>query len=459
MKKKNGFIKFIFTVLLIGIIAGGGFVLLSPQFEQNKPVIKLNSNQFWNLKDKISLDLSDASGIKYYKVTFIDGTKEIIMDEKILSNPSKKLALKLNPPKLDMFYKGVAVKIKVEATDNSKWNFLNGNSVVKVFDIKIDNKKPVANVVENSRYIREGGSAVVVVKVKDDNLADAYITFNDEIKFKLIPFYKKNYYVALIAWDISIPYEDFDRVSLVAIDKAGNKTTAKVPLYIQKLKIKKDNIKISKKFIEDVSTHVLEQMSMDVPSDLVSRFIEQNSKLRAQNIATIKKTVMDNFDIQMVNSLNINRFKRLRGSKTVAGFAERRSYYFDGEKIDEQWHLGLDMASVRQAPIKVSNRGKVIFNNYLGIYGNTIIIDHGMGLSSLYAHTTNQYVNIGEDVKANQKIATTGTTGAVMGDHLHFGILVQGIEVNPIEWMDRNWIRTRITNILKKSKKAIDLDR
>ncbi len=459
MRKTTGLIKFITMVIFIAVIVGGGFVFLSPQFEQNKPIVKLDSNSFWNLKDKITVKLSDESGIKYYKITFIDSKKEIVLDEKILNTNQKNLTLELNPPKLDMFYKGVAVKIKVEVTDNSKWNFLNGNSTVKVFDIKIDNKKPTANVVDNSRYIRQGGSAVVVVKVEDKNLADAYITFNDEIKFKLIPFYKKNYYVALIAWDMSIPYEDFDRVSLVAIDKAGNKTTAKVPLYIQKLRIKKDNINISEKFIDDVSTHVLEQMNMEVPSDLTARFIKQNDELRAKNIATIRKAVMDNFDTTMIDNFHINRFKRLRGSKTVAGFAEQRTYYLNGEKIDKQWHLGLDMASVRQAPIKVSNVGKVIFNNYLGIYGNAIIIDHGMGLASLYAHTSTQYVNLGEEVKANQKIATTGTTGAVMGDHLHFGILVQGIEVNPIEWMDRNWIRTRITNILKNAKKAIDSDR
>ncbi|HIP11700.1 MAG TPA: M23 family metallopeptidase [Arcobacter sp.] len=459
MRKKNSFMKFVMSVLFIGIIAGGGFVYLSPQFEQNTPKITLKTNGFWNLKDSLNININDASGIKYYKITFIDGSKKLVLDEQISSTSETNLALKIKAPKLDMFYKGIDVKIKIEAIDNSKWNFLNGNQISKTYELKIDNKKPVANVVNNSRYIKHGGSAVVVVKVKDTNLDDAYIMFNDKIRFELIPFYKENYYVSLIAWDVNIPYDGFNRVSLIAIDKAGNKTKAKVPFYIQKLKIKKDNIKLSKKFIDDVSTNVLEQMNEDVPTEHQERFVKQNHTLRAKNIEIIKQSVMNNFDKSLIEDFKINRFKRLRGSRTAAGFAEKRSYFLDGEKIDEAWHLGIDWASVKQAPVKLSNEGKVIFNSYLGIYGNTIIIDHGMGLSSLYAHTTNQYVNIGDEISKNKKIASTGTTGAVMGDHLHFGILVQGIEVNPIEWMDRNWIRTRITDILKNAKKTIKADK
>jgi murein DD-endopeptidase MepM/ murein hydrolase activator NlpD len=115
----------------------------------------------------------------------------------------------------------------------------------------------------------------------------------------------------------------------------------------------------------------------------------------------------------------------------------------------------MDWASIKHAPIKVSNNGNVIFNDFLGIYGNTLIIDHGLGLQSLYAHTSKFHVQLKENVKVNETIANTGSTGAVFGDHLHFGVLVQGIEVNPLEWMDKNWIKTRIINILDEAKEVI----
>ena len=353
-----------------------------------------------------------------------------------------------------MFYKGENVFLEIEAVDNSKWNYLNGNKTIKRIKINIDTKKPIANIIENTRYIRRGGSALVVVKVEDKNLKNSYISFNDKIKFKLIPFYKTNYFISLIAWDINI--ENFKRVNLIAIDKAGNKSIVKVPLYIQPLRIKKDNITISSNFIESVSSNVLEQSGEMVPIELPERFIKQNRILRKKNVDFLREFSIQYMSTEQVNDFDIKPFKRLRGSRTAAGFAEKRYYFYNEKKIDEAWHLGMDWASVKKAPIKASNVGQVIFNEYLGIYGNTIIIDHKMGLASLYAHTSSSNVHIGDEVKAKKKIANTGSSGAVMGDHLHFGILVQGIEVNPLEWMDKNWIKNNITKIITKSKKVID---
>lgn len=453
-KKSSGITKYILIVVLLACIGAGGYIKFSPEFEQNKPEIILEEQVFWNLKSKLNITLSDETGIKYYKVIFNDGTKDIELESKILSTPAKLLELKVTPPKLDMFFKGETGTITVEAFDNSKWNFLEGNRATKTINVQIDKQRPTANVIANSLAIRHGGSAVAVVEVKDKNLQDAYITFNDKVRFELIPFYKENYFVSLIAWPVDIT--DFKRVSVVATDKAGNVTKTKIPLFIRSLKIKNDNIKISDKFINDVSTNVLEQSGESIPDDLAQRFIKQNKETRTQNVKMIQDIVLKHMDKTLVEDYQINIFKRLKGSRTAAGFAEKRHYYHNGKKIDEAWHLGMDWASIKKAPVKISNSGKVIFNDYLGIYGNTIIIDHKMGLSTLYAHVSASDVNAGDEVSRNQKIANTGSTGAVLGDHLHFGILIQGIEVNPKEWMDRNWIKTRITKILEEAKKNID---
>jgi len=452
--RKSSFGTFIFSVLFIALIAGAGFIYVSPTFEQNKPNIIIDTNQFWNLKDKLKVKISDESGLKYYKITFIDDKNNIILsEESMINNTNQDQIIQVNPPKLNPFYKNTLVKIKVEAIDNSKWNFLNGNSINKTFDIKIDKIKPIASVINNSRYIKRGGSAVAVVKVFDKNLKEAYITFNDKVKFKLTPFYKENYFISLIAWPIHI--EDFLIVNLVAIDKAGNKTVSKIPLYIQKAKLKTDTIKISEKFINEVSKNVLTQTGHNIPNELENIFVAQNKDIRKENIDFLRKVGLTKMDYSRIDSFKIKNFRRLNGSKTVAGFAERRSYIFNGNKIDEEWHLGMDWAKVKHTKIVSSNPGKIVFNSYLGIYGNVVLIDHSLGLASLYAHLSNSNVTLGQNVYNNSKIGNTGTTGAVLGDHLHFGILVQGIEVDPIEWMDRNWIKTRITNIINQSKKEI----
>ena len=453
-KNKKSPLGLLISLVFIVIIIGLAYLYLSPAFEQNKPTIESKTNIYWNLKSKVKIKIKDDTGIKYYKITFKDGSKNIVLTQKVMESSQKEIILDIEPPKLDMFYKGQNTVLEIEVVDNSKWNFLEGNKIVKEIDVKIDTKKPIANVLGNSRYIQRGGSGVVVVKVKDDNLKEAYISFNDKKNFKLTPFYKEDYYVALIAWPMDI--SSFNRINLIVTDKADNKTITKVPFYIQKKNYKSDNIKLTEKFIKNVSASVLEQSFEVIPGNSEDIFVYSNTELRAKNIKTIEKTVSKNESIDRVDNFDITAFKRLRGSKTVATYGERRHYFLNGEKINEAWHLGIDWASVKKAPVRSSNEGIVIFKNYLGLYGNSIIVDHGMGLSTLYAHTSSQHVDVGEAVSKNQKIANTGSTGAVFGDHLHFGVLVQGVEVNPIEWMDKNWIKVRITNILNKAKKSID---
>ncbi|MEA2049159.1 MAG: M23 family metallopeptidase [Campylobacterota bacterium] len=451
-KKKSNFGVLFIMIFILALVAIG-YIYLSPAFEQNKPNIHANSKIYWNLRSTLDIKIDDESGIKYYKVIFDDGNKKIVLNQEVLNDVQKSIDLKVNAPKLDMFYKDTDAKIYIEVVDNSKWNLLEGNKATKTIDIKVDTKQPVANVLANSRYIQRGGSGVVVVEVSDPNLKDMYVTFNGEKNFKLMPYKKENYYVALIAWPIE--FEKFKKISLVATDKANNKKITKIPFYIQKKTIKTDKIKLNEQFIKNVSASVIEQSFEQVPSKLEDIFIYSNKDLREKNIKTIEDVALKAMENKQIDSFDIKAFKRLRGSKTIAGFAERRHYYLNGSKINEAWHLGIDWASVRKAPIRVSNDGEVIFKDFLGLYGNTIIVDHGMGLASLYAHTSTQNVVLQEQVSKNHKLANTGSTGAVFGDHLHFGMLVQGVEVNPLEWMDRNWIKTRITNILKNANKQI----
>lgn len=439
-------------MFLLLITAAVVFVYFSPKFEKNAPKVELQSNGYWNLKDKLRVKLNDESGIKFYRVYYKNGATNELVKSAQINSKLQDLVFDIDGISLP---KGVEkIQLTIEVVDNSSWNFFNGNKTVKSFDLVIDRTRPIANVIRNSYNIRRGGSAAVVVEVKDKNLQDFYISFNDKYRFELIPYLKDGYYVAIIAWPVGV--EDFERVNLIAIDKAKNTTISKVPLYIKDLKIKNDKINISENFINKVSVPVLQQSNLNIPSNNAEIFIKQNRELREANVNKIREVSLEKMSKQKVNNFNIKAFKRLRNSKTFAGFAERREYFYDDQKIDEAWHLGMDWASIKHATITISNGGEVIFSDYLGIYGNTLIVDHGWGLQTLYAHTSRFLTNVGEKINRGDKIAHTGSTGAVFGDHLHFGVLVQGIEVNPVEWMDRNWIKTRITDILSDAKKVIN---
>ena len=453
-EKRKSSTGLIFGLIFLLAVAGAGYIYFSPIFEQNKPEINAKEEIYWNLKSDLKVNLKDQSGIKYYKITFKDGQRDFVLNQMVINDIQKDITVNVIPPKLDMFYKGEDGVLEIEAVDNSKWNFMEGNKIVKSIPIKIDTRKPVANVLSNSRYIQRGGSAAVVVKVEDKNLKDAFIEFNEKARFELLPFKKEGYYTAIIAWPID--FEEFNRVNLVAIDKADNKTVTKIPFYYQVKPIRVDKITLNEKFIKNISASVLEQSFEKVPENPADIFIYSNKDLREKNIKTLMDVSKKSLPLHSITqNFDIDAFKRLRGSKTVAGYGERRHYYLNDQKINEAWHLGIDWASVKKAPVRVSNDGEVVFRDYLGLYGNTIIVNHGLGLYSLYAHTSSQNVNVGDQVSKGQKIANTGATGAVFGDHLHFGMLVQGYEVNPIEWLDRNWIKTRITDILKSGEALI----
>lgn len=452
-KRENKGRKLLAYMLIIIIISAGAFVFLSPIFEKNSPKISLDNEIYWNLKTPLKVNLSDDNEIKSYEIIYKDEQNEVKLDTKVIQSSQGSIDLDILPPKFDETYSAKNAIIKIEVFDASKWNFFRGNQSIKESKLKIDKKRPTAEVLTNSYQIFRGGSAVVIVQVKDENLKDLYISFNNKERFELIPFYKENFYISVIAWPIDIL--EFERVNLVAIDKADNKTISKVPLYIKPLKEKIDDIKISDDFIEKVTKNVLIKSALNIPNDPEEIFIKGNRELRAKNVKKIKDETRNKMSKEMLTTFDIKAFRRLPASMTFAGFGERRHYFYNDKEIDEAWHLGNDWASIKKAKVFTSNAGKVIFNDYLGIYGNTIIIDHNFGISTLYAHTSISKVELNEEVKAGQLIANTGSTGAVFGDHLHFGVLIQGIEVNPNEWLDKSWIRDNITNVINDAVKVI----
>jgi murein DD-endopeptidase MepM/ murein hydrolase activator NlpD len=199
---------------------------------------------------------------------------------------------------------------------------------------------------------------------------------------------------------------------------------------------------------------ILQRMNIPIPNDMAEIFKKENEYVRKLNEEEIYKFTNKIYE-DKINSFSIARFNPLPGSAKEAGFGEKRHYIYNAKDISFAIHKGIDLAKIKRAKIYSSNFGKVIAAKWIGIYGNTLIIYHKLGLYSLYAHTSEFRVKEGESVIKGQIIARTGSTGGVLGDHLHFGVYIQGIAVNPIEWMDRKWIKTNIITIINSSKRLI----
>lgn len=104
----------------------------------------------------------------------------------------------------------------------------------------------------------------------------------------------------------------------------------------------------------------------------------------------------------------------------------------------ESFHDGIDIAAPAGTPIRAARSGKVLFAGERGGYGNVVVVDHGAGLKTLYAHNSRNIVKAGDTVKAGQVIGTVGSTGRSTGPHLHFEVRQNGEKVNPAKHLGRD---------------------
>lgn len=449
--KRSPILGFLFNLIIACTIGAGAYFYFNADLEYQSPTISINHNSTWNQKSPLNISIEDVgSGIKNYKISYLIGDNEEILETQELGSLQKKVQITIDPNK----FKSISstVKLIVEASDNSKWNF-SGNSIKQEFSLLIDANAPVISLISHSYSISRGGGATIIAKIDEPNLNSYSVVLNDKLKFEMFPFYKEGYYMSIIPWPVHI--EEFKSVTVEADDKAGNKEIVKVPFFIKELKYKVDKIAVSDEFVQNATMKVLATSKSKPIADTKEAFLYANKNLREQNVKTLL-SLTSKIDKGFKKDFIMNPFLRLDGSATLANFADKRVYFKNDEKIDEQWHLGTDLASTKETPIYSSNDGIVVFNDYLGIYGNTIVIDHGFGIFSLYAHTSHQDVKVGDSIKANQKIGNTGSTGAVFGDHLHFGILIQGYESDTKEWLDKAWIDVRVKEVIEEAKRKID---
>jgi murein DD-endopeptidase MepM/ murein hydrolase activator NlpD len=451
--------KFIGILILLCLLAIPAYLYFSPIFEKNPPKITTTHEEFWNLRDKFDINISDESGIKYYKIVLINNSKAKVLKTKEFLPSEVKHNISVDI-KLPDFYqiKGENLIIKVEAVDNSKWNWFAGNEAKKEFNINVDVTPPTTEIINNNYAMRRGGSGIAIVKVSDKYLKEAYIKISNRdnpeefYKFKLTPFYKKDYYISLLAWPYNFKTFSAD---LIAKDMADNISATHIPIRWILPKFKHPKIKISENFIRTIDIPLLQKMDMSVPNNLVEVFKMVNEKVRKINEDKIYKITNVLLD-KKIDSFYIRPFHPMKDAAKEAGYGEQRSYVFNHKVISYAVHKGVDLASYKHAKLYASNTGKVIFEGWLGIYGNTLALYHKLGLVSTYSHCSGFNVQLGSYVSRGTVIANSGSTGAVFGDHLHFGIYIHGIPVTPIEWMDAHWIKDDITNIILKAKRIIN---
>ena len=451
---KKGGSKIVAILVLVALAAGAGYIYTAPEFERVVPSVESQDNLFWNRKDPLKVTLKDNIALKSFELMLSDGTQSIIVGQGAFDGSTKEKTLLVKYPKSKVLNpKATKLQLKVSVTDKSMWHFMQGNTSVKTIDINVDYKRPNVNILANSYSITQGGSALVVFQAADENLDTLYVEAGG-VQFQAQPYKKEGYYVTLIAWPFT--QDDF-KAKVIAIDSAKNKRMVDIPFYIKKHNYRVAWIQARDKFIDgkitDLASSNPDYANID---DKIEKLKAINETMRLKNEELIH-SLSKGISSDTLKKWKIQKFYPLKNGQRVASYGDERHYYYKNKdnEVSHSYHVGYDLASTRMASIKTSNEGKVVYANENGIYGNMPMIDHGLGLYSLYGHCSQLLVNEGDEVSAGQTIAKTGVSGLALGDHLHFGLVIQGVEVRPVEWFDQSWIRKNIDDVFAEADKII----
>jgi len=320
-------------------------------------------------------------------------------------------------------------------------------------DVEVRLIPPTVAVQSTHHYINHGGSEMVVYRVGPEATASGvrvgpyeYPGFpasgagisNADAALRVA------FFALLWDQDLNTPIQVFAR------DDLGNESHAGFDFRVFPKTFRKSRIEVDDRFLARVVPAILQNSSelpVANPSDLLASYVTINRDLRRANNEKISALARESARELLWHG----QFRQLINTAVEAGFADQRAYVYKGQEIDHQVHLGFDLASTSGAPVEAANDGKVVFAGWLGIYGNCVILDHGMGLQSLYAHLSSIEVKPGDMVKINSRLGRSGATGLAGGDHLHFTMLLGGNAVTPIDWWSKQWVEDRILRKLREA--------
>ena len=346
-----------------------------------------------------------------------------------------------------------AATVRVSATRPVVFGLSERNTTAAV-DVEVRLQPPRLAVASTFHYVNHGGSELVVYTVSPPDAASGVRVGDREYPGypagSAIDGAGDNLRLAFFALDHD---QDLNTpIELYARDPAGNEASAQFDHRRFPRRFRRSRINVSDAFLRRVVPPIVSQvpdLADEEPDgtdeDWLDLYLFINSELRRRNRATLLELAAGTAPEMLWSGA----FRQLANSQVESGFADHRTYLHDGDEIDQQVHLGFDLASTANAPIRASNDGVVVRADYFGIFGNCVIVDHGMGLQSLYAHLSSIAVSPGDAVEQGQQLGLSGQTGLAGGDHLHFAMLLHGRPVSPVEWWDPHWIEDRILRKLR----------
>lgn len=446
----------ILTALVLVIIAPAAWYVFM-KLETEMPVIEMGEiPPAFPAKSEFSGTVVDMkSGVKKIRIQMQKDNKEIVLAEEtyepahwIFGAGDRRVPFSIELDTKKMGISDGKALLVFTIWDQSWRNWWNGNKIHLEKEIFFDTKTPVISVLSGQHYINQGGSGLVIYRISEPCSQSGVYVGQDFFPGHAGYFEDKEIYLAFFG--LKPDQDPGAELYVSAVDRAGNSAKSSFYYRIRSKTFKSETLTITDTFLNSKFSEFETVAGWPDDTSAEKKFLFINQDLRAQN----NKMILGNGNQTEAKILWEGVFLRMPNSAPMAGYADHRFYSYNGEVIGEADHLGVDLASLTNASVPAANSGKVVFADYIGIYGNTICIDHGYGVITLYSHLSHMVVAVGDMVAKGDIIGKTGTTGWAGGDHLHYGMFVDHIFVNPMEWWDALWIKNNVTDKLLSFSKA-----
>ncbi|HEV8441578.1 MAG TPA: M23 family metallopeptidase [Methylomirabilota bacterium] len=436
-----------FTLFLVpALVVAGAVSYLG--WRQSVPGVRVEltpAPKFIGLKTPLTLDLRATRGaVRSVEVRISQGGgAPVVVTQQTFAEPAgSQQRVELTVAGKELGLREGAATLEVRARDGFWRPIRIDDRAIVNAPVTVDLTPPTLEVLAATHYLHQGGGGLAALRAKGASRVGVKV---GETFFPAYGAGDSGLAVALFALPWNLP--DRAAISVWAQDEAGNGVSRPLPSELKPRRFPSGTVELSEQFLASKLPELLPERGTIPPDQFPAAFLTVNRELRRKAEDTKRQLAART----QPRPLWEGAFIQPRNTKVFSNFAEGRSYRYSGKELDTGVHLGYDLASLKHSPIPAANAGVVVFAAPLTIYGNTVVVDHGLGLQTLYGHLSSIGVKEGDAVKQGQELGRTGTTGLAVGDHLHYEVLIGGVSVTPVEWWDGRWIRDHVGRPLQEA--------